>query len=143
MLSTCIMWRVKTSYFHIFMGHHALQDLSLNITRSAAKQAGVHMPPVHSKDKPLDLARNLNTSPYLNPSLNHPEHHQFWRNQGCILIMTKQKLNKYQKYEMCKYVRLHYPPFSWFGRNYWKKYKKPWPNPILCKNLRYNLSLKS
>ena len=46
-----------------FMGHHALQDLSLNITRSAAKQAGVQMPPVHGKDKPLDPSKKPEHQP--------------------------------------------------------------------------------
>ena len=50
-----------------FMGHHALQDLSLNITRSAAKQTGVHMPLVHGKDKPLDLSKKPEHQPIPQP----------------------------------------------------------------------------
>ena len=49
------------------MGHHALQDLSLNITRSAAKQAGVQMPPVHGKDKPLDPSKKPEHQPMPQP----------------------------------------------------------------------------
>ena len=50
-----------------FMGHHALQDLSLNRTRSAAKQAGVQMPPVHGKDKPLDPSKKPEHQPIPQP----------------------------------------------------------------------------
>ena len=50
-----------------FMGHHALQDLSLNITRSATKQAGVHMPLVHGKDKPLDPSKKPEHQPIPQP----------------------------------------------------------------------------
>ena len=87
------------------MGHHALQDLSLNITRSTAKQAGVHMPPVHGKDKPLDPSKKPEhqpiPQPIPKPSLTSSISEEPRVHSNYDKIKAKQ-ISKIQNVQVCK-----------------------------------------